>query len=143
MLAEVGVPLIMAAFFRIDAGLIAIFVVCLIAHEVTGNLDIRHAENRGRNVSPTEDQVHSVLEVLPLTAALLVILRHFGQVLALVGAGPEHGDFSIGLTMPPPLLQIFVTAGALVLFALGPYTEEAIRCLRTRKCLAAAVSSAE
>jgi hypothetical protein len=143
MLAEVGLPLIMAAFFRIDAGLIVIFIVCLIAHEITGNIDIRYAEDHGRDVSPTEDQVHSVLEILPLTAALLVILPHFGQVLALVGAGREHADFSVGLKAPPPLLQIFITAGALALFVLGPYTEETIRCIRTRKRVTAAVSSAE
>jgi hypothetical protein len=94
-------------------------------------------------VSPTEDQVHSVLEILPLTAALLVILPHFGQVLALVDAGREHADFSVGLKAPPPLLQILITAGALALFVLGPYTEETIRCIRKRKRLAAAVSSAE
>src|SRR4051794_18012275 len=105
MLAEVGLPLIMAAFFRIDAGLIVIFIVCLIAHEITGNIDIRYAEDHGPDVSPTEDQVHSVLKILPLPAALLVILPHFGQVLALVGAGREHADFSIGLKAPPPLLQ--------------------------------------
>jgi hypothetical protein len=132
MLAEVGLPLIMAVFFRIDAGLILIFIACFVAHEITGNFDIRYAEGHGRNVSPTEDQVHSVLEILPMTAALLVILPHFGQALALVGAGPEHADFAIALKEPPALWKILVAGGALILFVLGPYTEETIRCLRAR-----------
>jgi hypothetical protein len=140
MLAEVGLPLIMAVFFRIDAGLILIFIVCFVAHEITGNFDIRFAENHGRDVSPTEDQVHSVLEILPLTAALLVILPHFGQALALVGAGSEHADFSIALKEPPGWRQMLITAGALIFFVLGPYTEETIRCLRVRRTIDAAPS---
>jgi hypothetical protein len=133
MMAEVGLPLIMAAFFRLDAGLILIFAVCLIEHEITGNIDIRCAEDHGRDVSPTEDQVHSVLEILPLTAALLVILPHFGQVLALLGMGTEHADLSIALKQPPPLWQILVTGAALIVLVIGPYTEETIRCAMAQR----------
>jgi hypothetical protein len=133
MMAEVGLPLIMAAFFRIDAGLILIFILCLVAHEITGNIDIRYAESHGRDVSATEEQVHSVLEILPLTAALLVILPHFGQALALVGLGREHTDFSLALKAPPPLWQVLLTAAALVVLVIGPYTEETIRCARGAK----------
>ncbi len=133
MMAEVGLPLVMAAFFRIDAALILIFIACLIAHEITTNIDIRYAEDHGREVSPTEQQVHSVLEVLPLTAALLVILPHFGQVLALLGLGPEHADFSIALKSPPRLWQILLTAAALLVLVIGPYTEETIRCARAQR----------
>lgn len=133
MLAEIGVPLIMAAFFRIDAGLIVIFIVCLVAHEITGNFDIRFAESHCREVSATEEQVHSVLEILPLTAALLVILPHFSQAMALMGAGPEHADFTIALKQPPEMRQILITAIALAVLVLGPYTEETIRCLRARQ----------
>jgi hypothetical protein len=133
MLAEVGLPLIMAAFFRIDAALILIFIACFVAHEITGNFDIRYAEGHGRDVSPTEEQVHSVLEILPMTAALLVILPHFGQVLALVGAGTERADFSIALKAPPAWREIVITAAALIVFVLGPYTEETVRCIRARR----------
>ena len=133
MMAEIGLPLIMAAFFRINAGLIVIFIICLIAHEITGNVDIRYAESHGRDVSPTEEQVHSVLEILPLTAALLVILPHFGQAMALFGVGPEHADFRIALKAPPELWKILVTAGALFLLVIGPYTEETVRCLRAKR----------
>jgi hypothetical protein len=143
MLAEIGLPLIMAAFFRINAGLIVIFIVCLIAHEITANIDIRYAEDHGRDVSPTEDQVHSVLEILPLTAALLVILPHFGQAMALFGVGPEHADFSIGLKAPPELWKILFTAAALVLLVIGPYTEETIRCLRAARRATASLTPAE
>lgn len=76
------------------------FIVCLVAHEITGNIDIRFAEHRGRVVSATEEQVRSVLETLPLTAAILVILPHFGQARALLGVGPEHADFSVETKNP-------------------------------------------
>jgi hypothetical protein len=133
MLAEVGLPLIVATFFHIDAAVVLLFVLCFVAHEITGNWDMRYAVNHGRYISATETQVHSVLEILPLTAALLVILPHFEQALALVGAGPEHADFSIALKEPPAWRQMLITTGALILFVLGPYTEETIRCLRARR----------
>jgi hypothetical protein len=130
MLVEVGLPLIMAVFFRIDAALILLFIVCFIAHEITGNFDIRYAKGHTRPVSATEEQVHGVLEIIPLTAALLVILPHFGQAMALFGAGLEHADFSVALKAPPDYRKLLFFAILLVLFVLGPYTEETIRCLR-------------
>src|SRR4051812_40159711 len=36
MLTEVGVPLTLAVFFRINALLLLLMILCLIAHEVTG-----------------------------------------------------------------------------------------------------------
>ncbi|MBV8800657.1 MAG: diguanylate cyclase [Alphaproteobacteria bacterium] len=143
MMAQVGLPLILAAFFRIDALLIAVFAICFIAHEITGNIDIRWASGHGRYVSASEEQVHSVLEILPLAAALLVILPHFGQALALFGQGPEHADFSLALKAPPPLWQIGMTAIALIVLVIGPYTEETVRCLRTSRHAAAGFKPVE
>lgn len=130
MLAEVGLPLIVATFFQIDAAVILLFVVCFVAHEITGNIDIRYAEGHGRNVSATELQVHSVLEILPLAAALLVVVPHFGQARALLGLGPERADFTLALKQPPPWREMIAAAVALVILVLGPYTEETIRCWR-------------
>jgi hypothetical protein len=133
MIAEVGLPLIMAVFFRIDAALILLFIVCFIAHEITGNFDIRYAETHTRLVSATEEQVHSILEIIPLTAALLAVVPHFGQAMALFGAGLEHADFSVALKEPPDYRKLLFFGILLVLFVLGPYTEETIRCLRADK----------
>jgi hypothetical protein len=133
MLAEVGIPLIAATFLRIDAALILLFVAAFVAHEITGNLDIRYAESHSRLVSATEEQVHSILEIIPLTAALLVIIPHFNQAMALFGGGSEHADFSIALKEPPSLWKVLFTGAMLVLFIIGPYTEELIRCLRAQR----------
>ena len=43
MLTEVGVPLLLAVFFRINALILALMIFCLIAHEVTGYLDLKIA----------------------------------------------------------------------------------------------------
>ena len=43
MLAEVMVPLSLAVFFRINALVLAVMLVCLIAHQVTGYLDLKLA----------------------------------------------------------------------------------------------------
>ncbi|HEY1962503.1 MAG TPA: hypothetical protein VGG69_08800 [Rhizomicrobium sp.] len=136
MMAEVALPLFAATFLRINAAIVLLFAACFIAHEITTNVDIRYAENHGRDVSPTEDQVHSILEIIPLTAGLLVLLPHFGQVRALFGIGSEQADFSLALKQPPPLWQILITAAAALLFNIIPYTEETVRTLRARRRLA-------
>lgn len=70
-------------------------LVCLIAHEVTGHFDLRLAMAT-REVTVFEHQVHSALEILPLTAILLVMALHWPQALALFDQGMETADFSLG-----------------------------------------------
>src|SRR5436190_18042475 len=65
-LAEVGLPLTLAVFFEINALLLALMLLCLVVHEVTGYCDLRLAMAT-RTVTAFEHQVHSLLEVLPLT----------------------------------------------------------------------------
>src|SRR3954467_4886269 len=72
MLAEVGLPLTLAVFFRINALLLALMLICLVAHQVTGYRDLKVAMAT-RTVTVFEHQVHSLLEVLPLTAILLTM----------------------------------------------------------------------
>ena len=78
MLGEVGVPILAAVFLRIDALLIGFMILCLIVHEVTGYLDLKLAMAT-RKVTAFEQQVHSVLEMMPLTALLLLTALHWPQ----------------------------------------------------------------
>jgi hypothetical protein len=59
MLAEVGLPLSLAVFFRIDALLLSLMLVCLAIHQVTGYLDLKLAMAT-RKVTIFEHQVHSL-----------------------------------------------------------------------------------
>ena len=72
-----------------------LMVVCLIAHELTGYLDLKLAM-APRRVTIFEPQVHSALEILPFTAMLLVMILHWPQAQALFGIGHESAGFSLG-----------------------------------------------
>jgi hypothetical protein len=129
MLAEIGLPLGLAVFFRINALLIALMIVCLIAHEITGYLDLKLAMAT-RKVSIFEHQVHSVLEVLPLTAMLMVMALHWPQTQSLFGLGHEAADFSLGPKQIPRWGEIIPPGAAFLLLIIAPYAEEFWRGLR-------------
>jgi hypothetical protein len=123
MLLEVALPLTLAVFFRINALLLSLMIVCLIAHEVTGYLDLKLAMAT-RNVTVFEHQVHSVLEILPFTAMLLLMALHWPQTQSLFGFGHEAADFSLGPKQIPRWGEILPPAAAFVLLVLVPYAEE-------------------
>ena len=123
MLVEVGLPLGLAIFFRINALLLAVMLVCLIAHEITGYLDLKLAMAT-RKVTIIEHQIHSVLEVIPLMAILLIMTLHWPQTQALFGFGSERADFSLGPKQLPRWGEIIPPAASFLLLALLPYGEE-------------------
>jgi hypothetical protein len=129
MLAEIGLPLGLAVFFRINALLLALMIACLIAHEITGYLDLKLAMAT-RKVSIFEHQVHSVLEVLPLTAMLMVMALHWPQTQSLFGLGHEAADFSLGPKQIPRWGEIIPPGAAFLLLIIAPYAEEFWRGLR-------------
>ncbi|HEX3666821.1 MAG TPA: hypothetical protein VHU23_16470 [Rhizomicrobium sp.] len=126
MLTEAALPIIAALFFKINALLIAFMAVCLLAHELTGYADLELAM-RTRNVTPFEHQVHSLLEVLPFMALILLCVLHWPQTEALFGFGLENADFSLGLKQPPGWDELILPFVAFVLLAVIPYSEELLR----------------
>jgi hypothetical protein len=133
MFSEVAVPLLAAIFLEINALVIALMIVGFIAHQLTALWDVSFATDK-RYVSPIEQQIHSLLEVLPLTATLIVIILHWSQFLSLLGLGTEAPRYRITLK-PDPLPWTYVAAflGAVLVFELLPYLEELVRGWRSRK----------
>ena len=131
MLIEVGVPLGLAVFFRINALLLALMLACLVAHEITGYYDLKLAMAT-RRVTIFEHQVHSALEILPLAAILLIMALHWPQTLALFGMGTERADFSLGPKQIPRWGEVVPPFAAFALLALLPYAEELWRGWRKR-----------
>ena len=132
MLTEVGVPLVLAVFFRINALILVLMIVCLIAHEVTGYLDLKIAMAT-RQVTIFEHQVHSFLEILPFTAVLLVMALHWPRTQALFGLGHEPADFSLGPKQIPRWGEILPPGAAFLLFVIAPYAEETLRGLKAKR----------
>lgn len=129
-LGEMAIPTLAAIFLEINALIIAIMIVCLIAHEATAIWDVSYAYGR-REVTPTEQHIHSFLEMLPLTGLLIVVTIHWGQFLALLGLGAEAADWTLRLKEPPlPWLYVGVILALVALFDILPYLEELWRGLR-------------
>ncbi|PPD45038.1 MAG: diguanylate cyclase [Methylocystis sp.] len=130
MFLELGAPLLAVLFFVVNALVIAFMIAMFALHEATAIWDVSYAET-ARRVTPFEQHVHSFLEVLPLTALLLVVARHWGQFLALFGAGDEAPRFDL-VWKGEDISTVYVAAviaGAAV-FGLIPYLEELWRGLR-------------
>jgi hypothetical protein len=127
---QVGAGLLAALFLELNALVIAALIVLFALHEATAIWDVRYAVS-ARVVAPAEQHVHSVLEMLPLTAILMICTLHWPQALALFGWGDEPARFTLAWkhdALPPAYLAIVLTAA----FVLGflPYVEELIRCRR-------------
>jgi hypothetical protein len=130
MLAEVGVPLLAAIFVQINASIIVLMIVTFLVHEATALWDVSYAST-ARIVIPVEQHVHSFLEMLPLMAIIGVASRHWGQLLALFGAGTEHANYGLHWKPEPlPTTYVATIMVVVVLFEFTPYIEELVRGLR-------------
>ena len=129
--AEVGVPLLAALALQINTGVILLMIVCLVLHEATAMWDVRLA-NRTREVMPIEQHIHSVLEMLPLTAVLMVIALNWSAFLGVFGMAPA--EFAPRLkdeALPwPYIVSVLI---ATLLFEVLPYLEELWRGLTAKQ----------
>jgi hypothetical protein len=125
-----GLPLVVVLFMQVNAGLLLVLAVFVALHHGVAYIDVRYA-NATRKVGPAEQMIHSFLELLPITAYLLLAAIEFGQLQALFGMGGEHAD--LGVHVRSPSLPRWYL-GSVILVALGanlgPYLEEFVRCLR-------------
>ena len=130
MFAEVGIPLLAAMFLEVNALVIAAMIVAFFVHEATAMWDVRYATT-ARTVSPIEQHVHSFLEMIPLMGLVIVVALHWGQFLALFGAGTEKARFDLTWKHEQlPVTYIAAVMVIIVLFELVPYVEEFFRGLR-------------
>jgi hypothetical protein len=135
--SEMAVPTLAAIFLEINAAIILIMIISLILHQLTAMWDVHYAYHT-REVLPIEQHVHSVLEMLPLTALLIIIALNWGQFLSLFGLGTETADFSLRLKQPPlPWAYVTVMLSLVLLFEVLPYGEELVRTLRARRRMTA------
>jgi hypothetical protein len=132
-LAEMGVPVLLALFFEINALLIAVMIGAFLVHELTIWLDLRYTQDK-REILPIEQIVHSFIEMLPLMGLGFIVLLHWGQFLALFGLGSETADFSLALKQQPlPLSYSLTAVAAAIMFNVIPFTEELVRGLRAQR----------
>lgn len=132
--AEMAVPVLAALFLEITSAIILVMIVCLILHEATAIWDVRYAAAT-REVTPTEQHIHSFLEMLPLMGLLLVVALYWPAFSALFGFGTP--DFSFRWKQQQlPIGYILAMLTLTGLLEVLPYLEEFIRTLRHRRATA-------
>jgi hypothetical protein len=130
---EMAVPTLAAIFLEINALVFAVMLVSLVLHHLTAMWDVSYAYGM-REVRPIEQHIHSVLEILPLAALLLIVALHPSQFLSLFGVGADSAEFSIRLKDPPlPWLYVSTMLTLVFLFEVLPYVEELVRGLRVKR----------
>ncbi|CAG2135150.1 hypothetical protein LMG19282_01037 [Cupriavidus campinensis] len=140
MMVQVGVPVLLVLFFEVNALLFAIMIAGVVVHAVTAWFDVRYAVSR-RTVPPNEQHVHSLLEMLPVTAVAMLAAAHWDQFLALFGAAAEPPSLTLTPKRDPlPPLYLMGLFAALGLLVVLPYAEELLRCLRAQAARARPVA---
>lgn len=143
MMTEAGIPAMLGLFLEVNAGVLLTAYAGLILHELTTIWDVAYAETR-RRVTPTEQHIHSFLEVVPLMAVSFLTVLYWDQAQALVGIGPARADFRPRPKRRPLsahyILGLMAALGTCVV---APYGEELWRCLRAKPTLAAQPEAAE
>lgn len=140
MMIQVGVPVLLVLFFEVNALLFAIMIVAVVVHAATSWIDVRYAVTR-RIVPPNEQHMHSLLEMLPITAVVVLAAAHWDQFLALFGAGTEPPRLALTPKREPlSPSYLFSLFAALGLFVVLPYAEELLRCLRAQAARAKPVA---
>ena len=132
LFAEMGIAIAAAALLQINAAVLLLALVLLLAHELTVYADLHYSVPR-REVGPFEQMVHSFMEILPLASLLLLATLAWPQALALLGLGAEPADWSLRWKERP--LPPAVLAGGLLaslVFNAAPLAQETWACLRAK-----------
>ncbi len=133
MMTEVGIPSVMTMLLKVNPLMLTLMSGATLAHEITAIWDVRAAVDGGREVTPTEQHIHSFLEVMPIMGLSITAILHWNQVQALFGRGKEKPDWSLRWKKPRLskgyLLSILLSIFGFVVL---PYGEEVIRCLRAK-----------
>jgi len=128
--ALVGIPVTLGLFLQANAGFFLFAGFAILLHHAVTYIDLRYADAT-RKIAPREQMVHSFLELLPITAFLLLAAAEWPQFLSLLGTGPQQALFAPQMR-PAPLSYVVTIMAAALLFNLIPYLEELWRCLRAR-----------
>ncbi|HEX4791503.1 MAG TPA: hypothetical protein VH372_23775 [Actinospica sp.] len=133
MMSEAAAPMMLGLFCEVNAAVLGTAAAAVAVHEATAYADVAFAQSR-RRVSPGEQQIHSLLEVVPMAATALLTVLHWDQAAALAGSGGRGGqraDLRLRAKLHPLSGRSrAATIVAVALFGAVPYAEEFVRCLR-------------
>jgi hypothetical protein len=118
---QLGMAIFSGLFLEINALVLAIIVLAVLAHSLTSFWDTAYSAPR-RYISPFEQHVHSHLDVIPVMAASIVVLLHW-----------ETFPASFALqwkSNPIPANYLTAVISAILIFEGLPLCEEFVRARR-------------
>jgi hypothetical protein len=130
--AEIGVPMLAFLFLEADATVLLLMLAGVLLHTLSSWRDLRYASAR-REIPPSEQYVHSFLNVLPWIALAIVAVLHWPVVAGLLDPSIES---RWTLQRREPAFDGAIVAAILVasaLLAIVPGLVEFVRTLAARR----------
>ncbi len=131
---QIGIPIFLGLFFKINVGILLIMFAALVFHEWIAHKDVAYAR-QFRQIDMLEVHVHSFLETLPFFTVALIICINWNAFVDLISLnwGSEH----LGLYYKPHAgVTTYYVAGYVGLMLIAdilPYLEEILRCYQNCK----------
>ena len=133
MMAEIGVPILAALLLEINPPVLVLMAAAVVVHEATAWWDVQVAVDSDRAVVPTEQHLHSFLEVIPFMAFAGIGCLHWRPLQELLRGGSGRASWRLRLKENPvPAGYTGSVLAAITAFIAVPYGEELVRCLRAR-----------
>jgi hypothetical protein len=122
-------PVLAGLLLEINALILFVMGVGLVAHEATSLWDPHYAHSK-RDIAPIEQHVHSFQEIIPIVLFALVCVLHWEQFVALL-AWSDTARFSLEWKQDPlPAAYLAAVLSASLLFVELPFIEEFVRTAR-------------
>jgi Trk-type K+ transport system membrane component len=126
--AEVALPVFAALFLQVNTLMLVVMFVGVLLHEAMIIWDVSYAAST-RHISPLEQHIHALLELLPWVGFLLIAILHWDAVTE----PTQARNFVVAWKQPPLEADYLIaTVLAVLLLGAGPYAEEFVRCYRNR-----------
>lgn len=130
MMAEAGLPIVLALFLEINAGVLLMIIAGWVLHELTVYWDLKYTSPR-RVIYPREQMTHVFMQSLPFDILAVLACLHPEQFKALFGVGEDKPRFGLRLKQPGmPHSQALIILGLMGALIWIPYLEEFLRCFR-------------
>jgi|SRR5688572_21407203 len=131
LLGEVGVAMLAVALLEVNAAILLLVFAAFLAHELTTWIELQYTVPL-REVGPTEQMIHSFMELLPLLALALLAVQNWSQVLSLLDESMP--DFGLRWKEEPwPAAYLWGALAAAVVLNFLPLAEETWRCWKAER----------
>jgi hypothetical protein len=131
MMAETSVPSMLGLLFEVDANVLAVTLAAFVLHQATAIWDVAYANDR-REITPTEQHIHGLLEQAPAMAVMALLALHWDQARKLVSGQRPKQRLRLK-RRPLSLAYVLGMCTSITAFVAVPYGEELVRCLREHR----------